>query len=642
MIAEILRDLSLYTNVKLTSRLKKLDLNTLKSLKEYLDDKYYNTGEKCEFTDDQYDRLKNLILGYEKKEKSTVGAPVRDDNNRVKLPYWLGSLDKIKPEEKNKLDNWFKKNKSDKYLVENKLDGISCLLVCNKGKINLYTRGDGNIGADITHILTYLKHIPLLKNNLAVRGELIINEKLFNKKYAKDSANPRNMVSGLVNSKNLKTELMDVDFIAYELITNDEYQVDAYNQLKLLKEYGFKVVEHLKLNLEDFDADTLSEILLTNRRNSDYEIDGIIVQPIKEYKRNTKDNPKYSFAFKMTIESNIVEAKVEEIEWNISKHKLLKPRIKITPINLNGVTITYASGFNAKFIMENSLGKNSIVKITRSGDVIPFIVEVVKSSATPSMPEFKYKWNENNVDIIIEDDEENISEIKMISSFFSGMGIKNISDATVQKIYKEGYTTLIKIFKASKEDFEKIEGFQKRLAEKIYNNIHEGLKNTTKDLILGSSGIFGEGLGKRKIKVLIDHFPDILESTLSEKELMDRITSIPSYSDKTAEKILNNLDRAKKFMRDIDPFVTYDTTNIPTISEATATLENITVLFSGFRDQDLEKKILSRGGKILTSVSKNLKILIVKNISSSTSKIEKARSLNVDILLYDEFTEKYL
>ena len=344
----------------------------------------------------------------------------------------------------------------------------------------------------------------------------------------------------------------------------------------------------------------------------------------------------------MTIESNIVEAKVEEIEWNISKHKLLKPRIKITPINLNGVTITYASGFNAKFIMENSLGKNSIVKITRSGDVIPFIVEVVKSSTTPSMPEFKYKWNENNVDIIIEDDEENISEIKMISSFFSGMGIKNISDATVQKIYKEGYTTLIKIFKASKEDFEKIEGFQKRLAEKIYNNIHECLKNTTKDLILGSSGIFGEGLGKRKIKVLIDHFPDILDSSLSEKELMDRITSIPSYSDKTAEKILNNLDRAKKFMRDIDPFVTYDTTNIPTTLKESATLENITVLFSGFRDQDLEKKILSRGGKILTSVSKNLKILIVKNISSSTSKIEKARSLNVDILLYDEFTEKYL
>ena len=101
MITEILRDLSLYTNIKLTSRLKKLDINVLKNLKEYLDDKYYNTGEECEFTDDQYDRLKDLRLGYEKKEKSIleIGAPVRDDNNRVKLPYWLGSIDKIKMEE---------------------------------------------------------------------------------------------------------------------------------------------------------------------------------------------------------------------------------------------------------------------------------------------------------------------------------------------------------------------------------------------------------------------------------------------------------------------------------------------------------------------------------------------------------------
>jgi NAD-dependent DNA ligase len=287
--------------------------------------------------------------------------------------------------------------------------------------------------------------------------------------------------------------------------------------------------------------------------------------------------------------------------------------------------------------MENSLGKNSIVKITRSGDVIPFIVEVIKTSVRPSMPDFKYKWNENKVDIIIEDDEENISEIKMISSFFAGMGIKSISDATVQKIYKEGYTSLIKIFKASKEYFEKIEGFQKRLAEKIHNNIHDGLKNTSIDTILGSSGVFGEGLGKRKIKVLIDNFPDILESKLSKKELFERIVCIPSYSDKTAEKVINNLDKAKQFVKEIEPFITpMQPINI------TSTLEDITVLFSGFRDQELEKKIISRGGKVLTSVSKNLKILIVKSISSSTSKIEKARSLNIEILLYDEFVEKYL
>ena len=185
---------------------------------------------------------------------------------------------------------------------------------------------------------------------------------------------------------------------------------------------------------------------------------------------------------------------------NTSKYKLLKPRIKIKPINLNGVNINYASGSNAKNIVENSIGKGSIVKITRSGDVIPFIFEVIKPAIEPDMPKIPYKWNENKVDIIVVDDEDNISEIKMISSFFSNMGIKNISDSTVEKIYNSGYKTLKSIFEAKKEDFEKIDGFQKTLAQKIYDNIHNGLKNTKKEILLGSASILGEGIGKRKIK----------------------------------------------------------------------------------------------------------------------------------------------
>ena len=642
MIAESLNKLRLHKTFELSNNLKMIDFDTLIKMKEYLDDKYYNTGEKCEFTDEQYDVLKDIILGFDKKEKNKVGIKVREDNNRVKLPYWLGSLDKIKPEDKNKLENWIKKNKSDKYLVENKLDGISCLLTCNKDKINLYTRGDGIIGADITHILKYIKNIPNIKDKdkIAVRGELIISQKVFEEKYAKDNANPRNMVSGLVNAKILKEEIRDVDFVAYELITDTEYQVSSDNQIKILSDYGFKVVKNNIINFEELNMAVLGEILLENRRTSKYEIDGIIIQAVKEYKRNTKDNPKYAFAFKMTMENNIIEAQVDEIEWNISKHKLLKPRVKIIPVNLNGVTITYASGFNAKFIVENSLGKNSIVKLTRSGDVIPFIVEVIKSAKAPSMPEFKYKWNENKVDIIIEDDEENISEIKMISSFFSSMGIKNVSDATVEKIYKQGYNTLVKIFKANKEDFEKIEGFQKKLAEKIYNNIHDGLKNTSKDILLGSSGIFGEGVGKRKLKVLFDNFPDILETRLNKKDLIKKITDIPSYSDKTAEKIVLNLDKAISFLNEVKPFATFN--SVEEKEDVKEGLKDLTILFSGFRDIELEKKIVENGGKVSTSVSKNLKILIVKDKSSSSSKVEKARTLGVEILEYDEFIDKYM
>jgi NAD-dependent DNA ligase len=634
-----LDDLSKLNKKDLLKSLKTRDISTLKNIKQYLDDKYYNSGEKSEFTDEQYDVLKDIISKYDKTEKKKVGAKIREDNNRVNLPYWLGSLDKIKAEEENKLVNWLKKNVTEKYVIENKLDGISCLFISDYDKISLYTRGDGSIGANISHILKYIKNIPLSfpKSKVVIRGELIINEKVFKEKYAKDSANPRNMVSGLVNAKTLKEGIEDVEFIAYEIITDDKTQLKATKQLKVLKEYGFKVVHNLILSQDELDAEKLSEILLNNKRHSEYEIDGIIVQSDTEYVRNEKDNPKYAFAFKMSMEDNFIEAEIEEVIWNISKHKLLKPKIRINPVNLNGVTITFASAFNAKFVIENSLGKGAKVVLTRSGDVIPFIIRIIKPAKKPDMPDLVYKWNDSNVDIIVEDDEGHVSDIKMISSFFSGMGIKNISDATVEKIYNHGYTSLLDIFKATKDDFEKIDGFQKKLAEKIYNNIHEGLKDTSIDILLGSSGIFGEGVGKRKLKVLFENFPDILDTNVSEKEIFKKICDIEGYSEKTAEKIILNLDKARKFIKNIEPYITFKNKK-----NKTDKLKDLSVLFSGFRNEEMEKEIVANGGKISTSVSKNLNILIVKDKTSSSSKIEKAKKLNIEILLMEEFIQKYL
>ena len=632
-----LLELSKLTKKEFLKILKKNKLDILKNIKEYLDDKYYNTGEVSEFTDEQYDILKEIITNYDINEKKKVGSKIREDNNRVKLPHWLGSLDKIKAEEVNKLENWKKKNIEDEYIIENKLDGISCLLFYDNEKVKLYTRGDGIIGADITHLLEYIKNIPLLKNKISIRGELIIQDKIFKEKYSKDNSNGRNMVSGLVNAKSLRDGIEDIEFIGYEIILDEEKQSKPFTQLELLKKYGFTVVNHVIIKNDELSIDNLTEILIENKSKSLYNIDGIIIQSNKEYIRNKKDNPKYAVAFKMTISDNLIEAEVEYVEWNISKHKLLKPRIKIKPVNLNGITISYASGFNAKYIVEKSLGKGSIIEITRSGDVIPFIVSVIKPSKEPDMPKVLYKWNENNVDIIVEEDEENIAEIKMISSFFSNMGIKNISDATVEKIYNSGYDTLIKIFKAKKDDFEKIEGFQKKLSEKIYTNIHSGLKNITKDVLLGSSGIF-EGIGKRKLKVLFDNFPDILDVKLSDKEMLEKIINIEGFSDKTGEKIILNLNKAREFLEEVNPYVVYENKK----EENTEKLKDITVLFSGFRNEELEKQIILNGGKVLTSVSKNLKILIVKDKVNTSLKIEKARKLNIDILFEGEFIETYL
>ena len=632
----LLNKLSKLKDDKLLIELKKIDIGKLKSLKEHLDDKYYNTEETCEFNDFQYDILKDFIAEIEGENYiHSIGSKVRDDDNRVKLPVWLGSLDKIKPEDKNKLNNWVAKNNFENYIVENKLDGVSCLYECKKGNVKLYTRGDGSIGADITHLLEYIKNIPKVKIDIMIRGELIMKEKIFKSKYSDTVANSRNMISGLVNAKSLRIGLYDVDFVTYEIISNEDYQSNPSKQFNMLEHLGFQVVSNKIINKTELNVEKLSEILIYNKSLYEYEIDGIIIQPDEKYIRNLKDNPKYAFAFKI---NTFVEAIVEGVEWNISKYKLLKPRIKIKPVNLNGVNINYASGSNAKNIFDNSIGKGAVVKLTRSGDVIPYIFDVIKAAEFPDMPTISYKWNENKVDIIVEDDENNISDIKMISSFFSGMGIKNISDSTVEKIYNAGYKTLKSILKAKKEDFQKIDGFQKTLSEKIYNNIHNGLQNITLDLLIGSACVFGEGIGRKKVKSLLDNFPDILEINMSEKDMIEKIKNIEGFSDKTAEKIVNNIDKVKKFLKDIEKYVSYE----KSAQLSSNKLEGKSILFSGYRPKELMEIITKNGGTIASTVNKTLSILIVKDKDSHSSKIETAKKFGIEILYENEFIDNYL
>ena len=378
--------------------MEELSLKELLILKKKLDDIYYNDSTKeSPYTDAEYDALVELI---ESKSSNiinkSVGAQIRDDDNRVKLPYYLGSLDKIKDKDVSKLSNWLKNNINDSYLLEQKLDGCSCLLISDgRGNIKIYTRGDGIVGADISHLVKYIINIPKrLKIPIVVRGELLLKKLTFDHKYSNIVSNARNMVSGLLNAKTIREGVNDIDFVAYEIIDGDiKKQSKPSNQLKRLNELGFKVVNNKKVS--KIDIESLSEYLIMEKEFSEYDIDGIIVIPDVEYTRNVDKNPKYSFAFKMQLDSNVVEAEVENVLWNISKFGLLKPRVQIKPVNLNGVTITYTTGFNAKYIVEKSIGPGAIIKLTRSGDVIPFILEVIRPSKYSNLlpVDVKYKYS---------------------------------------------------------------------------------------------------------------------------------------------------------------------------------------------------------------------------------------------------------
>lgn len=609
-------------------------LSVLHQVKLYSDDIYYNTGNSSGLTDWKYDSIKETLNKRDPNYIVPTGTRIRQNENRAKLPFWLGSMDK-KKDEKDIL-KWLSSNKGKNYIIEDKLDGVSCLIIIKGEKVKIFTRGDGTVGADISYLSQYIKNIPkVFKSTISVRGELIINYKLFKEKYSKDFANPRNMVSGLIGSKTIKEGLEDIEFIAYEIISEEGLAHTPSVQLDLLDSAGFKTVNR-KL-VDNVNLENLTENLIFNKEISKYEIDGLIVQANVEYTRNTTGNPDYAFAFKMRFEDNLIEAKVLGVQWNISKWGVLKPRVEIIPVQLGGVTISWASGFNAKFIVEKSIGSGAIIEITRSGDVIPYIVRVIKKADEPDMPQLAYVWNESKVDIHSEDYSDTCT-VKKIASFFAELGIKHVGEKNVQKIYESGLDTLFKIMGAS--DFEKVPGFGKKLADRTFINIHEGLKDLTIPLVLGAYGVFGFGMGVRKVETLFEAFPDILDAfgRMKKEEILVRILQIDGFSDKTANKVIDNLPEAKQFIVDIKKFATFKEKKLELNK-----LQDMKIVLSGFRDKKLEETIVNGGGKVMTSVSKQTSILVVSSkLTAPSGKTAKALEMGIEVIELEEFKIRFM
>ena len=603
------------------------NLDILHKLKTELDDIYYNTGNST-LEDQRYDMLKDVLKKRDPNYIIPVGAKLREGENRTRIPFWLGSADKITPEEPKILEKWLSDNKSP-YIISEKLDGVSCLLVNKNNKINLYTRGDGHIGADISYLVPYF-NLPKNLPDIVVRGELIISKEVFETKYKDKNVNgrvyrnPRNMVSGLVGAKTARQGLTDINFITYEIISSNMLPNIQLSELEIL---NFSVVKYE--NVENLSMELLSEKFISFKEKSEYDLDGIIVISDNLYTRNTSGNPSYMFAFKMLTDDAIHTTEVLSVEWNISKWGQLKPVVIVKPVVLKDITIQRATAHNAKYIKDNSLGKGAIIKITRSKDVIPYILYVVKPS-NPEYPEIPFTWDKNEVNIFATN-LDNVMCIKLIAGIFEKLGIKHVSEATVSKMFENDLDDFIKIIKADKAKLSKIPGFHEKSVDRIYTNIHNGLQNVKLPTFLGASGIFGFGIGRKRIESLLQEVPDLLE--LDKKTAKVKIMKVQGFSDKTADKVANNLQYAVKLIRLTDGYITFKEGE-----KKSNELQGKKFVMSGFRSKELEELIVSKGGKVTTSVSKQTSGVIIANAGEKSSgKVKKAIELGVPIILKEDF-----
>ena len=611
------------------SVLEALNEKQLSELLREANKAYYN--EQPFFTDNQYDIVKDFV---EAKYPSNpilneIGAPV--EKNKVELPYPMGSMDKIKPDT-NALSNWMAKY-SGPYVLSCKLDGVSSLYTTEGSQPRLYTRGDGRVGQDVSHLIPYLR-LPKTKG-IVIRGEFIIPRALFEAKYKDKFANPRNMVAGIVNHKTINEAVKDLHFVAYELMKPIKKPSEQMALLFTLN------VETVLYKIEaTISNEMLSKTLVEWRYNYAYEIDGVIVANDAVYERKT-GNPEHAFAFKMVLSDQVAEAKVVDVIWAPSKDGYLKPRVQIEPINLGGVQITYATGFNGAFINENKIGVGATIELIRSGDVIPYIRKVIVPAEEPKMPSVPFKWNDTHVDIMLEDleSDETVRE-KNITGFFRGIGVEGLSTGNVKRIMEAGYDSVPEILKMKIDDFLQIDGFKEKMATKIHDGIKEKIDSASLTTIMSASNMFGRGFSKLKIDLIMQSYPNVLLSKETNSQKIAKITAIKGMATKSAEAFVERIPEFINFIKEAG-LVKKLALEKKAVDQSHP-LFGKSIVMTGFRDNALQEALKDIGVKIGTSVSSKTFVVLVKDKEEDTGKANEARKLGVSLMTPQEFTNKYL
>ena len=646
---------------------------------------YYDSDSEPLLTDNQYDILRDYVLSKYPNNKyaNEQHAAIEGTKDKVKLPFELWSMDKIKPDT-NALEK-FKEKYKEPFVISAKLDGVSALYTTNEDKPHLYTRGNGKYGQNIDHLIPFLK-LPsktseqVTQEPIAIRGELIIKENVFKTKYSQKYKNSRNFVSGLVNKKKLSKieEIMinDLDFVAYEVIIPTNLKPSQqFEFLETLKP-NINVAKHEKnITQTQLTNEFLSEKLTNYKSNYEYTIDGIINIEDKVYPRQSK-NPDHAFAFKMIITDQVVEAKVIDVIYEPSKDGYLKPKIEIEPIELDGVTITYATCFNAKYVLDNKIGLGTSIKLNRSGGVIPNILEVLTPADEPILPKIpknEYSLNETNTDFVLKNPESNKTVIlKNITGFFKKIEVEGLGEGNTSKLIAAGHNTIQKILALSKEDIESIDTFKDKMATKIYNSIQKQINKSSIARIAAASNILGRGFAEKRIELILKAYPNIFTNKLSKSiskeektNLIAQISSVEGLANKTATQFVEALPEFQKFLEESNLTKNKIMTLKPnkedksslsksSLSKSSSSklgpLVNEVIVLSDFKKEGVNKtkkeftsQLEDLGATVEDSLTKKTTILIVGSKDVETGKIKKAKTQsNTKILTFEEFNNTYL
>lgn len=620
--------------------------------------------------DKMYDELETLeyVTGIVLANSPThnVGYSVADELKEVEHNHPMLSLDKTKS-----VDELIEFIGDKDCFLSVKADGLTTSLHYINGElIGAETRGNGVRGIECLQNVLVMKNVPKeipYKDELIIDGETIIGWDTFreiNDKLPKDKKykHPRNLVSGslqLLDSKEAASRNMR--FVAWRVIKGFEHKTPSEDLFKA-KDIGFEIIPILKsprINQKKELVILLNQIRESaNSHNIPY--DGAVMA-VDDYKiadsmGRTDKFFRHSMAYK--YEDELFETVLTDIEWNTSKTGLINPVAIFEPVDLNGAITTRATLHNITYIKDMMLGIGDRIRVYRSNMVIPKVHDSIDKSGNFNIPD-KCPICCQPTRIIKENDSEVLyctnSDCygKLLSKLIhavsrNALNVDGLSEATLSFLIKEIGISCVKDLYVIRDNNDSVyrwvnaEGFGRKSVTKILASIEKS-RNTSLERFLYSLSI--PLLGKSASMMIADSVDYDLDTFINEMTIKgaEYFRYLPGVGD----SLINSLNIYwKNHYSDILQLANEFTfeTQKSIMSETTNELENKTFVITGnvkhYQNRDaLKADIEAHGGKVVGSISSKVNYLINNDINSTSSKNQKAKSLNIPIISEDQFLE---
>lgn len=613
-------------------------------------------------SDAEYDALVEELKALSPDDELFKSGVYEEATDRMEaLPAPMYSLEKVKTVKE--LLKWLQKMRAigaKRIVVSPKFDGIS--LVVDESTGRAWTRGDGVQGQRSD------AHYKAMRNgeendfsaakDLITWGEAIVPRHKFN---AEESGykNARNMVAGIFNSPDgyNNPQIGKVHYVRYgmldEKFSGKAEQFDALRELWGQDSWAKDIV----YDIEDlFSVSNLDEKFddLFAEYGMDYKIDGLVFE-VDEFDvrhkvgRLPNNNPGYAVALKKPEWSNTYETTVVEIKFGIGKTGTLNPVMIVEPVEMEGATVRRASVYNARYIATHNIHPGARIEIMRSGDVIPKHLRTLEYDegqleafladmcVCPSCGE-SLVWDDTETNLVCKNPDCKERVISEMVYFFRTMGCEEFEDPTIRTLYGLGCESIQDILDLELWQMKRFLGEKK--GETVFNQIR---RVTTEGVpmarFLNALNLFDGKIAEKTIQKIFDNclYNPFEGAVDNPKTLIKDLQAIEGVAEITAKTFVQGIER---FGRQEVPDVAISYIYTPYKAEPRE--DCLYVCMTGFRSKELEKALTDQGHVVLNGVTKECNVLVVADLNSTSSKMQKARERGIRIVTREEFENEII